>query len=281
MVANVLGTNSQDTQQLQQEQFIRQNVASWFNLPPHKLGDSSRTSYNSLEQENRAYLTGTLQHWLKRWELECDTKLLTQRQRQSWSHYFSFNRKSLLQGDTESRYRAYEIGRRNEWLSANDVRQAEDMPLIEDPMADQYINPNRSPSNQPGMADQETTVETDSVTEIGQTEEVQALLANQLDYFERVLKNRIRKCCKAPNFITALDDAAESMRKIMSRELIPVVKLAGIDENIVWERLETARQLAVDAAGSATLETLPDHVASATASVSLVDIGSAQDMVTI
>ena len=29
-------------------------VANWLGLPPHKLGDDSRTAYNSLEQENRS-----------------------------------------------------------------------------------------------------------------------------------------------------------------------------------------------------------------------------------
>lgn len=47
-----------------------------------------------------------------------------------------FNLAGLLRGDLKSRYEAYQIGRRNGWLSANDVRRLEDLNPV--PGGDDY-----------------------------------------------------------------------------------------------------------------------------------------------
>ena len=55
------------------------------------------------------------------------------------THMVSFNLDGLLRGDIESRYRAYATGRQWGWLSANDVREREDMNRIEN--GDSYLEP--------------------------------------------------------------------------------------------------------------------------------------------
>ena len=45
--------------------------------------------------------------------------------------YFArFNVDGLLRGDYKSRMEGYSIGRQNGWLSINDIRSLEDMPLV-------------------------------------------------------------------------------------------------------------------------------------------------------
>jgi len=72
-------------------------------LPPHKLGDSSRTAYNSLEQENQSYLDEALDGWFVTWESECFIKLLTEDQKRTDSHVVEFVREALLRADLTSR----------------------------------------------------------------------------------------------------------------------------------------------------------------------------------
>lgn len=82
-------------------------IARIFNLPPHKLGDNSRVSYNSLEQENKSYLDSTLDSHLIGAAAECDAKLLSETEKEANSHYFEHNREALLRTDLATRMKAY------------------------------------------------------------------------------------------------------------------------------------------------------------------------------
>lgn len=130
----------ESAQFLETRAFQRVEVASWFNMPPHKLGDASRTSYNSLEQENRSYLESTLDPWLMRWEEECWDKLLTEEEKRGDTHHVEFDRTELLRTDLKTRYEAYAIARQNGWKSVNDIRRAEKEPPI-GPQGDVYLSP--------------------------------------------------------------------------------------------------------------------------------------------
>lgn len=54
------------------------DVANIFGVPPHKLGDSSKVAYNSLDSENQSYFDDTLVRWLQRMSEEATRKLLTE-----------------------------------------------------------------------------------------------------------------------------------------------------------------------------------------------------------
>ncbi len=45
-------------------------------------------------------------------------------------YYARFNVDGLLRGDYQSRMEGYGIGHQNGWLSANDIRELEDLPPI-------------------------------------------------------------------------------------------------------------------------------------------------------
>lgn len=87
--------NAQESQMLETQEHEVRMCANILNLPPHKLGDNSKSSYNSLEQENRAYLQQSLDPWLVTWESECDDKLLTEQEHESESHFCEFIRAAL------------------------------------------------------------------------------------------------------------------------------------------------------------------------------------------
>ena len=66
-------------------------IARFFNLPPHKLGDDSKSSYNSLEQENRSYLDSSLSIWLNTIASEVWLKLLTTDEQKEQTHFAEHN----------------------------------------------------------------------------------------------------------------------------------------------------------------------------------------------
>lgn len=113
-------------------------IARIFRIPPHMLGDLTKSSYASIEQQSLEFVKYTLDPWLVRWEQAMNRRLL--REEEKGKYYFKFNVDGLLRGDYNSRMSGYAIGRQNGWLSANDIRRLEDMDLIpEDEGGDLYL----------------------------------------------------------------------------------------------------------------------------------------------
>ncbi len=122
--------SAKDSQLLETRQFEIREMALWFGLPPHKLGDSSKASYNSLEQENQDYVDSGLDPWLATWEDECWDKLLTEEEKNDETHEFFFQRKNLVRASRADRgnyFKAATGGRA--WMTPDEVRDEEDMEL--------------------------------------------------------------------------------------------------------------------------------------------------------
>lgn len=136
--------SNEDAQWLEGRQFQIEEIARWFDLPPHKLGAMGRATWSNVESMQLEYVAGCLQFWLTQWQQECNTKLLTEREKQDDQLFYEFNLDALLRGETITRYQAYAIARANNWLSPNEIRAKENMNLRTDPDGDSYENPNTS-----------------------------------------------------------------------------------------------------------------------------------------
>lgn len=113
-------------------------IARWYKVPPHKIYELTRATYNNAEQHQIEFLTETLVPWIVRLEQEADAKLLGPYQR--GRYYTKIKPEALLRGDIKTRYEAYALGRQWGWLSINDVRGLEDMDPIPDG-GDEYLTP--------------------------------------------------------------------------------------------------------------------------------------------
>lgn len=119
--------NAKDAQLLENRDFDAREIANVLGVPPHKLGDASRTAYNSLESENQSYHDDTLDRWLIAWEQEWDAKLLTEGEKESDSHTFEFSRQALLRTNLSARGSYYLQAITNGWLSPDEVRGFENL----------------------------------------------------------------------------------------------------------------------------------------------------------
>lgn len=142
-----MGMNSDDAQWLETRKFQRVEVASWFNLPPHKLGDDSRISYNSLEQENLSYLNGCLLFWFVRWTQECRRKLLREREKENDTHYFEFFVDILASVDFPSKVTALQALVASTIFNPNEAR--EKLNMNHRAGGDKYENPNTNSRENP------------------------------------------------------------------------------------------------------------------------------------
>lgn len=136
-----LGFNNQDSQFLQTREFEVRQIANILGLPPHKLGDSSRTSYNSLEQENQSFLDDTLDFWFGGWEAEANSKLLREKEKQDDTHFCEFHRQSLVRANLSSRTSSYHLALQDGWMNRDEVRSRENLNPIPDGAGKVFLQP--------------------------------------------------------------------------------------------------------------------------------------------
>ena len=92
------------------------------------VGDLEKSSFSNIEQQSLEFVKYTLDPWVIRWEQSIQRSLLSAEEK---SRYFvKFNLEGLLRGDYQSRMNGYAIGRQNGWMSANDIRELENLDRI-------------------------------------------------------------------------------------------------------------------------------------------------------
>lgn len=124
----ILSNTARDSQLIETRQQQIREVANWWGIPPHKLGDTTRSGYNSLESENQSFLDDCLDVQLVTWEEECRDKLLTEQQKADDSYTIAFRRQDLLRADTAARGAYYmQATGGHPWLTVNEVRGDEDL----------------------------------------------------------------------------------------------------------------------------------------------------------
>lgn len=123
-----IGMSPEDSQFLETRSFQVTEIARIFRVPPHMIGDLSRSTFSNIEQQSIDFVVYSVRPWLVRWEQAISRSLLTEEERTIY--YAKFNADGLMRGDFSSRMNGYAVGRQNGWLSANDIRQLEDMNKI-------------------------------------------------------------------------------------------------------------------------------------------------------
>ncbi len=124
--------NAKDSQLLEAVAYDPVNVANFTGVPPHMLGVKGYNSNSTLESQSQNLLDFTIDPWFFPIEEECNDKLLTQREKDSESHYWQFNRKDLIRVDAEKRA---SINRTRlggaPYAMISEVREDEDMDFVE------------------------------------------------------------------------------------------------------------------------------------------------------
>jgi HK97 family phage portal protein len=137
MIFNALSMPLADAQFIEQRKFQIDDIARIFRIPPHMVGSMASSTNNNIEQQALEFVKHTMLPWIKRWEQEINRKLIPSTQRRKY--FVKFNVDDLLRGDFTSRVQGYASARQWGWMSANDVREKEDMNMIEG--GDVYLSP--------------------------------------------------------------------------------------------------------------------------------------------
>ncbi|MGH2663675.1 MAG: phage portal protein [Actinomycetota bacterium] len=140
-----------ESQFLETIQAKRSEIAGFFRVPPHMIGDVQRsTSWGTgIEEQMIGFVTFTLGPWIIRME-KALSAILPRPQ------YVKFNVAGLLRGRLTQRYQAYITGRQGGWLNVDEIRALEEMPPIPDGAGQEYAQPlNWGPLGPPKDEDEE------------------------------------------------------------------------------------------------------------------------------
>ena len=123
-----IGISPEQAQFLETRKFQIDEIARIFRVPPHMVGDLEKSSFSNIEQQSLEFVKYTLEPWLMRWEQGMARRLFSEREKKEF--FIRFNVEGLLRGDYESRMNGYAVARQNGWMSANDIRELENLDRI-------------------------------------------------------------------------------------------------------------------------------------------------------
>ena len=99
-----------------------------YRVPLHMIGDLDHATFSNVEHLSLDFVKYSLDPWIVRWEQSLQKALLSDSEK--GQYFVKFNVDGLLRGDYASRMQGYATARQNGWMSANDIRELEDMNTI-------------------------------------------------------------------------------------------------------------------------------------------------------
>ena len=239
--AAALSLSAADSQLLETRKFTINEIANWFGVPPHKLGNHERVAYNSLEQENQSFLDDGLETWLLAWEEECEAKLLSEQEKSSESEKVEFQRRTLIRPPFAQRLQAYGFAINARVMCPNECRAEEGLPPYEG--GDEFLVPANigKPGGDPllsdegnggkgsGKGDQPARPADDAIPDAGRSQAILAAHRQLLvDAFRRAAKRigiHARRAAEKPeSFLTWLDSLENDHRQVLLDMLTPPIE---------------------------------------------------------
>lgn len=133
-----ISMSNEDAQYLDVRQFQRTEICSIFRIPPHMIGDLTKSSFSNITQQSLEFVKYTILPWCRRIESAMERDFLTKEQRKK-GMYIRYLVDGLERADIETRYKAYRSGINGGFLSPNEVRRKENMNPR--PNGDIYLTP--------------------------------------------------------------------------------------------------------------------------------------------
>lgn len=146
-----VGMSNEDAQWLEGRKFSVAEIARWFGVPPHKLGDLEKSSFDNMEQSTLDFHQDSMLPWLVNKEQRTAVDLLDDGEEYFAEHLLD----NVLRADSLTRAQVHEIYLRNGVRSPDEVRVAENMNKRPDGRGGIYLEqvnatrPIQSPSGAP------------------------------------------------------------------------------------------------------------------------------------
>jgi HK97 family phage portal protein len=139
MKAQKITIDPKDSQFIELRKFQINEICRLFHIPPHMLADVEKsTSWGSgIEEQNIGFITHTMRPWFVLWEEELARMLLLDSEKDDY--FFEFDLMALLRGDSQKRWSAYIMGKRNGILNADEIRGWENLNPVPNGLGKEYV----------------------------------------------------------------------------------------------------------------------------------------------
>lgn len=118
--------SSVDAQWIESRRFTRTDIAMFFGVPPHMIGDVDKTTSfgTGIDSQTQGFVTFSAEDWLTIWEETIRRDLIGVDRPEV---YARFNRAALVRGDIRARWDSYVKALQWGVLSPNEIRALEDL----------------------------------------------------------------------------------------------------------------------------------------------------------
>lgn len=122
--------NNQEMEFIALAKLVNLDICRLFRVPPPAVGILDDATYSNITEQSRILVQNCIRPWTVRLEQAMNKTLLSDRDKQTF--FIEHSLDGLLRGNIKDRYDAYKVGKEGGWLSANDIRQRENMSVIPD-----------------------------------------------------------------------------------------------------------------------------------------------------
>lgn len=123
-----IGIPPEQAQFLETRKFQTEEICRIFRVPPHLVANLDKATFSNIEHQSISFIDNTIVPWVTRIEQSMKKSLLSETDKKEY--FIKFNLNGRLRGDAGSRAQFYQIMRQNGVMSANDIRELEEMNLI-------------------------------------------------------------------------------------------------------------------------------------------------------
>jgi hypothetical protein len=257
-----LNGNNESSQLIQTRRYQVEEVARAFRVPAYMIGDLTKSSYSSVEQQGLDFVTFSLVPHLRRWETAVRRDLLPAED----DYFAEFDVRGLMRGDNAARAQYY----KELWglgvLSINEIRIAENMNPIENgekrfvqvnmALLESFVTPDQAPPEGEVPAEEEETVDSEGENTPPEGENTPPAPAEEARSAGEVLfKATVRRLAslEADGILerrgrpAKLSAWLEAHEKRMRTELLDACEATGRDINdFVGGWMEKSRDLLLD-----------------------------------
>lgn len=114
-----LSISAKELEFVASRQFQVQEIARMFRIPPHMIGELSRSTNNNITQQAQEYVNYTVSGYTRRWKMKLRK---TFGLRQAGNVHVDFDLSELVRADITARYNAYRVGIMSGFLKPNEAR---------------------------------------------------------------------------------------------------------------------------------------------------------------
>ena len=130
-----LSLSAQELEFIAARQFQVQEIARMFRIPPHMIGELSRSTNNNIVQQAQEYVNYTVSGYTRRWKVKLSKTFGLAKD----GIHVAFDLTELVRADITSRYNAYRVGIMSGFLKPNEARV--DDGRDPDPDGDKLLQP--------------------------------------------------------------------------------------------------------------------------------------------